>query len=492
MSAYAQLEASFREIGVARSIIGTLNWDRYAMMPGGSTRLRGEQLALLERWTGARLTDANLDRLLSEAVTEPLTGAQRANIREMLRERSRSCSLSTSLADALTRAGLACEARWREAREHNDFARVRGAFHELLQLTREAAAQQADALAIPPYDALLERHEPGLSGDDLNALIEGMMSWLPSMAQQIPTRASSRTPDVPLALQRDTLPKLLIAIGFDVDHGLIAESLQPCFSDDTPDDVRITLAYDVEQPLATLQGALHEMGHSFYERQCAPCWRYQPAGRPRSGGMQESQALVWEQHVAASPGFVQWLSPHLERRFGWTVGPSEIASAWHVHDLTKGRFDSGEIGYLLHVILRIHVEQRLVIGNLSARDLPEAWEAAEHQFLGRTSSKPAVACLADIHWYRGLFGYFPSYLTGATMAAQLMNAAHRARPNLDDEFARGEFAPLIEWLNCKVHQHGSLKSSDEILRGATGQSLSDKALRMHLHKRYLENVRDAC
>jgi carboxypeptidase Taq len=43
-----------------------------------------------------------------------------------------------------------------------------------------------------------------------------------------------------------------------------------------------------------------------------------------------------------------------------------------------------------------------------------------------------------------------SYTLGAIMACQFFEAAKRDIPQLEDKLARGEFAPLKQWLN-KVH-----------------------------------------
>ncbi len=44
-------------------------------------------------------------------------------------------------------------------------------------------------------------------------------------------------------------------------------------------------------------------------------------------------------------------------------------------------------------------------------------------YLGRsTQDDYRDGCMQDVHWYCGLFGYFPSYTMGAVIAAQLFAA----------------------------------------------------------------------
>jgi carboxypeptidase Taq len=95
-------------------------------------------------------------------------------------------------------------------------------------------------------------------------------------------------------------------------------------------------------------------------------------------------------------------------------------------------------------------------------------------------------CLQDIHWYDGLFGYFPTYTLGAMIAAQLFDAAKRADPAILPGIAEGDFAPLLAWLRANVHGKGSQpSSSSELVEAATGKKLDAGIFRRHLTARYL-------
>ena len=80
-------------------------------------------------------------------------------------------------------------------------------------------------------------------------------------------------------------------------------------------------------------------------------------------------------------------------------------------------------------------------------------------------------CLQDIHWSFGGFGYFPTYTLGNLYAAQLMNAARAATPDLREGLRAGDFAPLRGWLTANVHAHGRRYRAAELCERATGHSL---------------------
>ncbi|HYP16066.1 MAG TPA: carboxypeptidase M32, partial [Opitutus sp.] len=129
-------------------------------------------------------------------------------------------------------------------------------------------------------------------------------------------------------------------------------------------------------------------------------------------------------------------------------------------------------------------EQRLFSGELAVRDLPGAWRERSRELLGLEPSNDREGVLQDVHWSDGAFGYFPSYCLGNMMAAQLWYRALALRPELEAEFARGEFGWLLGWLRGAVHAQGRRFELSELVRRATGEELSPRALLRYLQERY--------
>ena len=74
----------------------------------------------------------------------------------------------------------------------------------------------------------------------------------------------------------------------------------------------------------------------------------------------------------------------------------------------------------------------------------------------------------------------PETIDPVRLAAQLFAKAQSEIPDLDGQFARGEFTPLREWLGRSVHTHGSRYPADELCERATGAPLGMDALIDHL------------
>jgi carboxypeptidase Taq len=94
--------------------------------------------------------------------------------------------------------------------------------------------------------------------------------------------------------------------------------------------------------------------------------------------------------------------------------------------------------------------------------------------------------LQDVHWSDGSFGYFPSYCLGNMIAAQLWARVREAHPTLEDDFARGNFGWLLQWLRQNIHGQGRRFSTLELVRRVTGEDLSPKHLVRYLRERYGE------
>ena len=495
MTAYHQLEGHFRRLGAIEQAISVLHWDAAAMMPTGGTSARSEQLATLRLVAHEHLTAPEIAPLLAEAEAAGNTfdAWQAANLREMRRRWRHAAALPGGLVAAMSRACCECEAIWREARPHSDFAAVLPELERVLALKREIAEIKAERLGTNPYEALLDQYEPGGSVAMIDLLFDEIAGFLPDLLEAALTRqAAFAAPSAPkgpfpVETQRRVGIELMQRIGFDFAHGRLDISAHP-FCGGTPDDVRITTRYDESDFARALMGVLHETGHALYQRGLPPEWRLQPVGRARGMAMHESQSLLLEMQVCRSRAFVDFAAPILRRAFAGE-GPAWEAEALYRRQIRVGRglirVDADEVTYPAHVILRYRLERAMLAGDLALRDLPGAWADGLRTLLGVAPANDRDGCLQDIHWYDGIWGYFPTYTLGALIAAQLFETARRALPGLAEAIAAGDFVPLLGWLRKNVHEKGSLLSTAELVEAATGRPLGTASFQRHLRTRYL-------
>ena len=113
----------------------------------------------------------------------------------------------------------------------------------------------------------------------------------------------------------------------------------------------------------------------------------------------------------------------------------------------------------------------MLSGDLSLRDLPEAFDAKMRDYLGLQPPDVLQGVLQDVHWSDLSFGYFPTYALGNVISVQLWQRAESDLGDLDEQFERGEFGPLREWQREHVHRHGRAFMPQELLRRAVGSGL---------------------
>jgi carboxypeptidase Taq len=494
MSAYRKLEARFGRLGTLQEAASVLRWDSAAVMPAGGAGARAEQLATLTVMGHEILSDPALGDLLAAAGSQnDLDEWQRANLQEMQRAVLHATAVPVDLVEALSRACSTAEMIWRKARPASDFKAVLPALVEVVRLTRTTAAAKADRLGKTPYDALLDQYEPDGSAARIDLLFDDLAGFLPGLIERVLDRQASAPPPLappgpfPIETQRQVALRLMERVGFEFDNGRLDISLHP-FCGGTPDDVRITTRYDEADFNRALMGVLHETGHALYERGLPQGWRRQPVGQARGMAMHESQSLLIEMQACRSRAFLEFAAPLLREAFG---GSGSLWQADNLYRINTNvarsliRVDADEVTYPAHVILRYRLEKALVAGDLQPADLPGAWAEGMAALIGIAPPDDRTGCLQDIHWYDGAIGYFPTYTLGAMIAAQLFDAAKRARPEIPEAIALGNFAPLLSWLRDNVHGLGSSLSTTEIVTRATGRPLDAAIYKRHLETRYL-------
>jgi len=488
MTAYQRLTDAFGRIAAVNEAAAMLGWDAAAMMPPGGAPARGEQMAVLAGISHEMLTAPAIADDLAEAAAP--NDAAAANLALMTEAHRRATALPRDLVEARSRACSACETIWREARKNSDFAMVRGALTEVVNLTRQGAKILGETLKLSPYDALMSEHQRGIGAADVAPIFAAyeifLQTALPAAEELQRQRPGEKLPPgpYPAAEQEALCRRLSQDAGLDFASARLDRSAHP-FCGGTPTDIRITTRYDEDDFCSALMGVLHETGHALYEQNLPRQFARQPVGTAAGMGTHESQSLIMEMQAVRSDAYLSYLAPILSNAFGKGITMAALKSRLRHVERSFIRVEADEMTYPAHVILRFRLEQALIAGELAVADLPEAWNSGFNALLGITPPDDRRGCLQDIHWYDGAIGYFPSYTLGAMAAAQLMAAARKAIPTLDDSLAQGDFSPLTAWLTDNVHRHGARLGFNELLSAATGAPLNPNAFEAHLTARYL-------
>ena len=495
MSAYTELETKACEIARLAEIQAITDWDEACMMPSGGGDSRSQAMATLTGIIHERLTDPEIGALLNRARADgdPLDTWQSANLSAMEKSYVEATAVPAELVRAERMATLKCEQTWRQARAANDWSTIRPLLEEVVNLARQHADALADAMSLERYDALLETYEPDLRCADIEPIFEDLKSFLPDVLDKVLAKQPqplSLTGPFPIASQRQLCEQAMQILGFDFNRGRFDVSHHP-FCGGVPDDTRITTRYDEASFLESLMAICHETGHALYQQGLPVAWRQQPVGDSLGAAIHESQSLLMELQVCRSREFIAFLAPVIRASFSRdSDDPAWSADNLYQHAtrVKKGfiRVDADEVTYPLHVILRFELERQLLDGSLTVANLPEAWNDAMERYLGlSTKGDDANGCMQDVHWYAGLFGYFPTYTLGALAAAQWSATAKAADPQIVPAIAEGNLQPLLTWLRKQIHCQGRKVHMQQLLEKVTGSPLDAGHFKRHLQTRYL-------
>jgi len=162
--AYDRLLRRFARVATINECASMLGWDSAAMMPQGGGAARGDQLAVLAGLAHAEMLapEVAADLAAAEALPTDRDPWAATNLRLMRHAHTRATAVPADLVEAQARANSKCEKVWREARSTANFSLVRPYLTEVVNLVQKQASALAPALALSPYDALMDGYQRGI------------------------------------------------------------------------------------------------------------------------------------------------------------------------------------------------------------------------------------------------------------------------------------------------------------------------------------------
>ena len=484
---WKDLSLYISELDTLAGIGGLLGWDQQVFMPSGSAAGRAEQSELVGRMYHERLTSPRLGELIEEVAALPnQTLEQQAGVRNMRRTYARATRVSPDLASRISKAGARGVAAWGEAKNTKNFR----LFSESLQTNVDLAVERATAIDASrhPYDVLLEDYDPGTTVEDLRRMFGALQTELTVVRQEALARSGPGVLDeafsLPeqLALHQDVIK----AVGYDTARGALHEAEHPFSCRVGSEDVRIATHLHERDLLSGLAATMHELGHALYEQGLPQGQGGSAVFAATSTGMHESQSRLWENMIGRSRGFYRWLQPLFAKHF-----PSRDFDSERVFQsstrTTSGsiRIFADEISYNLHIILRFEMELALLEKRITVEDVPGEWATLSEKFLGIRPRDDAEGVLQDAHWAGGAFGYFPSYTLGNLYAASIFALLRECFPDLENHIEQGDFEPILKFLRERIHRHGHLYETPDLLRKAVGDRDHVSDLVTYLRERYV-------
>ncbi|MBC23232.1 MAG: carboxypeptidase M32 [Phycisphaerae bacterium] len=493
---YQSMIEHVRQTSLLGGTLGVLGWDQETMMPPGGLEYRSRQMSQLAGMKHTMATDPRLGEFLQAceedaSLTSDPTSVEAVNIRQARRAYDKATRLPDSLVTEMARVESIAQHEWAAARTDDDYDRFKPYLQQLLDLSREKASCYGWPDDGEPWDALADNYEPGCSAAEIERVFTPLRDSLQSLVADLvasPTPPSNAFNERALAIeaQERFVRDVSERIGFDFNRGRLDRSTHPFCGGSNCNDVRMTTRFSESNVNDALGSTLHESGHGIYEQGLLSEHVDTPMGSSVSLAIHESQSRMWENQVGRSREYWKWCQGELSKYFGSSLDDLSIDDLYGGANIVRPDFirvEADEATYNLHIMVRFQIERPLISGDLGVDDIPETWNRLYKEYLGIEVPNDRLGCLQDVHWSFASFGYFPTYTLGNLYCAQFFEAALQEMPDLMDDFTRGEFTRLKDWLNRNIHAHGQRWLAADLCEQVTGKPLSAEPLMRHLNNK---------
>lgn len=379
---------------------------------------------------------------------------------------------------------------WEECKKNSDWESYKKMLADVITATRSYTDYYRGDLSC--YDALLDRNEPGMNIEKYDAFFKNIKDRLlpfikkVQAADQIDTSVLKQ--HYPQEDQEKVMEDLKKFMNFDPNRCYMGVSVHPFTSPFSLKDVRLTTAYRENALTSSIFSIIHEYGHAQYMLHVDEKLEGSILAGNMSNGMHESQSRLLENFIARTKAFWSCNYETLKNRFPQqlkNVSIDEFVLMINASSASFIRTEADELTYPLHILIRYELEKQLFNGEVDFEHLDQLWADKYEEYLGIRPQNAAEGILQDVHWPQGLFGYFPTYALGTAYAAQFYQAMCR---DIDVEAAltNNEFSKITDWLTKNIHQYGSSKNADELLRDVCHQEFDSNIYIDYLIKKYTQ------
>ncbi len=467
--------------------------------PAKASADRAEALAVLVEEDHELLSKPEVGAMIERlgACASELDPMVAAQVRVLTRDRKRLVSVSASDQARLVRLQSEAYDAWLLAKKNNDWRSFAPYLDKLVILQRKIAkAMNPDA---DPYDTLLDEYEPGTNRAFYNSFFARIKRSIIPLLSSISMSGRTLSRDC-VAGTFDPLRQWELARdiakleGIDEDAHFLTTTEHP-FSSALTSNYAITATHIYADDLmSNVYTILHEIGHSMYEQGVNPEYNRISLKGGTSMGMHEAQSRFFENYVGRDRAFIGVLLALLKKHFPGQLGrvtPNQLYRAVNRVAPTLIRTEADELTYPLHIIVRYEIEQLLIDGKASAREVPKLWADRYHKYIGASVTSDTEGALQDVHWAWGSFGYFPSYALGNAYAAQLRAKMIEEGLDWKGTLSAGDLSPIRTWLHDRVWQYGRLKDPADIMKDACGEPFNPRHYANYLTEKYtaLYNLR---
>src|SRR4029078_4080223 len=235
--------AEVSDLGRARAL---LDWDQRTQMPVAGAETRAEQVATLARIRHERLVADELGTALDAATAEvegrPYESDEASLVRVTRREWEKARRVPAALRAEITRAASLAEHAWVEFRERSGFA----GFLPYLERNVELRRRYGECFEgfVHPYDPLLDDFEPGMTTEEVRAVLADLRHCVRPLVAPVAGRADSVDDsclhgDFPVSAQEALAREVVAGLPLQPDAWRLDPTVHPFASAISPAHIRL-------------------------------------------------------------------------------------------------------------------------------------------------------------------------------------------------------------------------------------------------------------
>lgn len=482
---YNELELQLKKAAAFHAAMNLFDYDMQVTAPSESDKYSSKLVGILADEYRKIFVDDNTGMLIKKCICMNkkgyLTPMQKAILNEACKKRLELLPLSGEDYRNFTETTSSAVNIWSRAKEGNDFDSYAPTLQKIIDYKIKFAKSRAKK-GQKPYDVLLNDFVPDFDTEVLDATFEQIKSVIiPLIKRVVSSQTDNKVTFDMFSTNSSDKEKLTDFcnyiseyIGFDPERGVRSESSHPFTINIHNHDVRITNNYSEGNIIDPIFSVIHETGHALYELGISDSLTLTILGEGTSMGMHESISRFYENIIGRSASFWKPLYPKLVDTFPdilSDVSIDEFITAINTVMPGQVRIQADELTYPLHIIIRYELEKELISGKLKAKDLPKEWNQRYKEYLGITPDNDSKGVLQDIHWSMGEFGYFPSYLIGSAISAQIYDHLKDNMP-FDEYLETGNIASINNYLTENIFRYGKAVKTNTILKHVTGEEFN--------------------
>lgn len=489
MTPLESFKAIERKLHAFEYVLNVVGWDSSTEAPKGAFKRRADMQSIIsqeafELWTSEEYRTL-LDTLLNDS---SLSDIDRKSVQKAHKSLAKVNQIPAAEYAAYNKLLTLAQRTWEDAKASDDYASFKPTLGHIIETQKKLIAYRGET--DQPYNVLLDDFEEGMTMEKYDAFFDVIRQDLVPFVQEVlshrPEKPAFIDRHFPKAGQKAFVEYLNDVFDYDLNKGLLKESVHPFTWNTHPSDVRYTVRYLENFVFSSIFAGIHELGHATYEMGIDEAFNDTRLKGGTSMGIHESQSRFYENVIGRSKAFWDVHYPKLKSLFKDALNDVDVDTFYLGINWVEQSFirvEADELTYPLHILIRYECERAIFNEGISLDELPQLWNQKVKNYLNLTVEKDTDGLLQDVHWSGGAFGYFPTYALGSAYAAQIYYAMLKEL-DLDAIIQANDIPQINAWLKEKIHRFGKSKSPEELLLEVTGEPFDAAYYIRYLKEKY--------